>query len=107
MRFFEWISDNKGKAISFFIVLGYYLFCFVMGDIDFATETLLINVIPLGIIWFGNELGSRWQPPNIYYPVMRPSPGSIVIFLGWIILFGFIGFSIYFHLNLGGEGPGI
>jgi len=47
-------------------------------------------VIPLGLIWFGDELGSVTGLK--YGLVQRQSPGYLVRLFGWVLL---VGYAIY------------
>jgi len=53
---------------------------------------LLAASIPLGLIWFGDELGGL---TGFHHGLVnRQSPGFLVRLLGWLILLGLVGGSV-------------
>ena len=51
----------------------------------------------VGLVWFGDELGSM---TGMYFRgsmVNRTSPGFLVRILGWLFLFFPLGVAVYFH----------
>lgn len=88
----DWMSDNKGKFASLVVVLIYLLLLTlpavgVKADFGDVLKFLAFTILPLACIWFGDALGgytgfSRPLGPRI----TNTTPGSFVVFLGWVIL---------------------
>lgn len=89
-QFSYWISENKGKFISL-VVSALYLFgayTFLEWDFGDLLKLAAFLIFPLACIWFGDAMGgwtgfSRPLGPRI----SQESPGCLVAFIGWILLF--------------------
>ena len=59
---------------------------------------LLFLILPLGCIFFGDELGGttgvRFRTTFFAPVVTKPTPGAFVVFMGWVLLT----FPIWFTL---------
>jgi hypothetical protein len=79
------------RVASGFLALIYILISLFMGGGYFALKVILFLILPLSAIWFPDGMGGLTGVTfgRIGGPVVTsPSPGSIVRFLGWIVLLG-------------------
>jgi hypothetical protein len=76
-------------ALSSSLALFYVVGIFIHSTRPELPKVLLglsaFLVLSLACIWFGDELGSRFDPLSIR-GFNNPSPGWMVALLGWIIL---------------------
>jgi hypothetical protein len=75
------------------LVAGVYLLvpltAYLGGDqeaLEGFFKTVLFLLLPLACIWFGDEMGD-WMGTIRLHAVTSLSPGSLVKFMGWVILF--------------------
>ena len=72
------------KIVSLVIWFSYLITGYIFGE----RETLFIVLgslsLPLGAIWFGNELGD-WSG-RIWFRPLTSSPGYLIRFMGWVLL---------------------
>jgi len=74
------------RTISIVLAVAFIVYACLLDPPGLAVVAVGYMVIPMGAIWFGDELGSstgHWFGGG-YIDV--PSPGIIVKFLGWILL---------------------
>ncbi len=83
-------GSNKGKIIAVIISLFYLgIASFFKGSEGFL-RMLLFLILPLGCIFFGEELGGttgvRFRTTFFAPVVTKPTPGIFVVFMGWVLL---------------------
>ncbi|MBN2217650.1 MAG: hypothetical protein JW719_09780 [Pirellulales bacterium] len=60
----------------------------------------LFLFVPLGLIWFGDELGSL---TGLHYGIIdQESPGFLIRLFGWILLMAPLGVGIFQWITAGG-----
>ena len=64
-----------------YLVLGYY-----GGGPILLVRVAMFLLLPMACIWFGEELGAFTGVMRGHY-VDAESPGCLVAFLGWVLLF--------------------
>ncbi len=92
------------KIISLTVVICWLIAAWIVGPIDDGVKansskgTLLMVVgvllFPLGLIWFGEELGD-YVGSTGQVPITQRTPGCLVKFFGWAVLLAIIGVWIY------------
>lgn len=80
------IKSNKGKTISLVVALIYLLISISGGGEAFLL-TLAFLILPLGLIWFGDSAGGYIGMVKGPIMVNQTTPGGVLRFIGWVILF--------------------
>lgn len=62
---------------------------------------LVLPLMPLALIWFGDELGD-YVGPTSRGRITRSSPGWLVKIFGWVFLLALIGYPLYEAIRLSG-----
>jgi hypothetical protein len=84
------------------IAAGIYVLWFIVACVFAGKEGPFFGLhllVPLGLIWFGDELGSVTGLKCGL--VQCPSPGFLVRLSGWFLLIAFLGFVIYHWITCG------
>jgi len=77
------------RVASGSLALIYIPFATFMGGGYFVIKVILFLILPLSAIWFSDYMGGLTGVAFGHGPVITvPTPGSIVRFLGWIMLLG-------------------
>lgn len=75
------------KIISGLIILLYIILGLLTDDLESALYIILYCLLPFFAIWFptemGDFIGTRLGAPSI----TGQSPGCLIHFLGWVMLF--------------------
>ncbi|MDA3793144.1 MAG: zf-TFIIB domain-containing protein [Elusimicrobia bacterium] len=83
-------GSNKGKIITAIISLFYLGFASFFNGSEGFLIMLLFLILPLGCIFFGDELGGvtgvRFRTTFFAPVVTKPTPGAFVVFIGWVLL---------------------
>ena len=74
------------KIISLLIALVYLIVAFISGGSETLLQILVFLLLPLGVIWFGDELGGYTGRLIRLHYVVSSSPGYLVRFMGWVLL---------------------
>ena len=103
MCFFSFLKVNlyMGRLISLIIALLYLLIAFFsQGGVGFL-KMLSFVMFALMLIWFGDEVGSYIGPTGGIGSIhtTQTSPGPVVRFMGWVILFLPLVFGIYLSFS--------
>ncbi len=78
------MSLDRKISIAFAIAfIGYALY---LGPPKLILIAVYYMVLPLGAIWFGDELGSQSKNWLARGYIDRTSPGIMVKIVGWILL---------------------
>ncbi len=72
------------RIISALVVVSYLVFIYVSQDMAAVFDSLLLMIIPLGCIWFSDELGGT--DPGSGDETSRKSYQVPIAITGWIIL---------------------
>ena len=86
--FERWRDLELGKKLSLIIAVGYLVSVCFLGGGDFAVNVLrvlVLLVLSLGLIWFGDEIGGYSGPISLTRMV-EPTPGVCMRFIGWVLL---------------------
>jgi len=83
-----------GRFISLLISIVCLIIFYFFGGSKFVFVNLISLILPLGCIWFGDELGGYVGPAGHSY-INSESPGFIVRFAGWILFIVIIGRSFF------------
>ena len=92
--------SKKGRIIASLIALVYLSLGFAGMGVEGFFKALGFVFAPFAFIFFGEELGGvtggRFRPTFFSPAITRPSPGGIVVFLGWVwlIFFPIVVFAI-------------
>lgn len=78
-------SLSRSRIISLIISIGYLIAAYIFGREAAAVRMLLFLVLPLGCIWYSDELGS-WTGMIKGHLVTCASLGCLVVFMGWVLL---------------------
>ncbi len=78
----------RSKTTSLIISLIYLIGAYTLVGFEGVYSILPFLLLPLVCIWFGDELG-RWSETLRMHQVTSESPGSIVRFMGWMLLIFF------------------
>lgn len=78
----------RSKILSLFIAICYLITAYFIAGFEGVYSTLFYLFIPLSCIWFGDELG-RWSGTLRIHQVTSESPGTLVRFMGWMLLIFF------------------
>jgi len=75
------------RALSLIIALFYLLWIYTAtGRGEMVLKTLGFLVLCLACIWFGEEMGSYTGYTGLGRKISRTTPGSMVVFMGWVLL---------------------
>ena len=74
------------RILSLIIALGYLIAAFFSTDAGDVILVLAGLILALGLIWFGDELGSYIGISGSGIGITRTSPGCFITFLGWLLL---------------------
>jgi hypothetical protein len=77
----NWNRILSAKVCAIYCIIG-FLGAGILG----LTETIGITVIPVGIIWYADDIGS-YVGGTFSGFINNPSPGWLIRILGWIFLF--------------------
>lgn len=78
------------KIISLVIISTYFVLAYLSHDIQILFMTLAGGGLSLGLIWFGDAIGSITLPVDLglnFLNRTHQTPGSLVKLMGWIFLF--------------------
>lgn len=91
-------GSNKGKIIALIISVFYLGLALLFNGSEEFLRMLLFLILPLGCIFFGDELGEitgvRFRTTLFAPIVTKSTPGTFVIFMGWVLLTFPIWFTI-------------
>lgn len=88
-----------GIGICYFVVMvvSAYVDGMTLNALAVSVGYLLLALFwPLGLVWFDNAIGSLVGLKSGL--VSKASPGFLVRIMGWVLLLGIIGISLYFGL---------
>ena len=80
------------RVLSIIIVIFQLIGAYMIGDGKAFMSFLAFFLLPLGCIWFSDEIGKYTGPSgNLGFGsgryISEASPSAIVKFVGWILLF--------------------
>ena len=76
--------DSKSKFWALILSLLYIIVGIVGGGFQGLFQVLTNLILPLGCIFFGEEIGSFTGWFRVY--ITSPTPGPFIIFIGWVLL---------------------
>lgn len=101
---------QKDKLISLVVVLAWWVAMFFLSRAEGQNAEpinpmtwLVLPLMPLAIIWFGDELGD-YVGPTSRGRITRSSPGWLVKLFGWLFLFALIGYPLFEAIRRVGGG---
>jgi hypothetical protein len=89
------ITTEKLVALG---VGGLYLLLACLAEATALPIVLVMLLVPLGLIWFGDELGSMTGMSMRGGTVNKASPGFLVRLCGWFFLLMPIGLAVYWGI---------
>jgi hypothetical protein len=75
---------TKGRFISILIAGAWLWLGFKGAGGEGMLKVGMFLLLPMGCIWFGDELGSLDAPTSSGY--LKASPGCLVALAGWLLL---------------------
>jgi hypothetical protein len=75
-----------GKVLSLLVAIGYTILAVIAGGM-YGLRCSAVLVLPLGLIWFPEEIGSLTGYFKTGY-VNVQTPAIIISFIGWFFLVG-------------------
>ncbi len=80
---------SLSRLISLFVTIIYLLIAYLGGEKVAGIRGILYLSLILGLpcIWFGDELGGMVGGYLGHAQITSQTPGSIVRFVGWLLLF--------------------
>ncbi len=76
---------SLSRIISAVIAAAYIIAAFAMGDGELVLMTIGSLILPMGCIWYGEELGNYIGLLSIPAITQR-TPGCLVTVVGWVFL---------------------
>jgi hypothetical protein len=81
------------KIIALLLAVGYVIAAWLSPDgLPFAGTVALGALLPLGLIWFPEEIESwfrMYRKSGLLSSLqVRPSPAWLVVVMGWVLLVG-------------------
>jgi hypothetical protein len=73
------------RIISGLIAISYILFAVFRLGYGQALKLIVLSLLAVGCIWFGESLGGYTGFVGIRH-IARPTPGKVVRFFGWLLL---------------------
>ena len=80
---------SKGKIAACVIALFYLGGLYFIEGFELPARSIGCLPLSLACIFFGNELGSITRNRSVLtrYAITKPTPGIIIVFMGWVLLF--------------------
>jgi hypothetical protein len=77
---------NLNRVLSSLVVVAYVAFALVHAGAKLAFVLAIGLLLPLGCIWFSEDMGRYcgWMAASA--PITYPTPGKLVLIMGWILL---------------------
>lgn len=76
---------NKNRILSGFVAVVYVIVAIALGGGEAAFKLGAFLVLPLACIWFADAMGG-YTGPTMGAAITTPTPGLIVLILGWFLL---------------------
>jgi uncharacterized protein len=81
---------NKGTITALTIAIIYLLLGYGLEGVGGLAKALFFIILPLSCIFFGKELGGktgiRFRTSFLAPVITKSTPGSFVVFIGWVLL---------------------
>ncbi len=74
------------RIISAVIAVGYIIAAFTMGGGELGLQAIGFLILPMGCIWYGEELG-EYVGLLPLPAITQRTPGCLVKVMGWVFLF--------------------
>jgi len=81
---------NWNRALSGLVAVSYLVLAAIHGGPGMALKVAMFLILPLGCIWFSDEMGRYTGFGSMLwssYPITEQSPGVLVCIMGWVVLF--------------------
>jgi len=85
------MTIDWNRTLSLILALAYLAIAAVTGGGRLFFQVLVFLILPLACIWFGEAMGSVAGPASSLLSggpaITKSSPGCVVVFAGWLLLF--------------------
>lgn len=75
------------RLISIVIAIGYLVAAYFADGWELTWRIGLFLILPLGCIWFSDEMGAYTGVGFGRGAITSPTPGCLIAFGGWLLLF--------------------
>ena len=73
------------RTLSGLLAICYIVVAFATGGGETGCKVMLMVILPLACIWFGDAMGGYTGPSGSIW-ITAPSPGIMVQIVGWLVL---------------------
>jgi hypothetical protein len=80
---------NWNRILSGLVAAFYLVVAANHGGAELAFKCAIFLLLPLGCIWFSDAMGGYTGLGLLKFgaPITKESPGLLVCFMGWVVLF--------------------
>lgn len=85
----EWLQENRSKALALGIAFVYLVITIISWGLEGFLKVSLYLILPLACIFFSDAMGGHTGVGGLGGGpwVTKPTPGTFIAFMGWVLLF--------------------
>jgi len=89
------LGGEIGRAVSLLMALACLVIAHFFGSGEAFHLVVIVVVLPLGCIWYGNEIGSFAGMPASGEGGVGNVVGVIITVVGWVVLFAMLAIIVF------------
>lgn len=93
------VRAEIGRAVSILVALACLVIAYFLRSGEVFHLAITVVVLPLGCIWYGNEIGGFVGMTTTGEDGVGNVVGALITVVGWVVLFAMLAAIVYYAVG--------